>query len=275
MKRLIPNIYLFLTLITFASCTKEVEVELTEGDTRLVVEASIDWERGTTGATQTIKLNQTTPYFDENRESPVSGAIVTITKDDDNQIFLFADQGDGTYITQDFVPELRQSYTLQISLDGKTYTAQETMMPVSNIIRIEQGTDEGLSSDDIEVTMHYDDPASEANFYMAEFVPSHKSLPTIWAFSDIFSNGNENIFFYEDPDFSPGDSVQATLLGISETYYNYMSVVIFQSSQNFGGPFAMVPVQPTGNCKNEADPNEEVLGYFRLCEVVRETHIIQ
>jgi len=264
------NISLFaIALLLFQSCTETVDIDVPyEGD-RLVIEASIDWERGSTGQTQSIKISTTSEYFAEQTERPVTGASVTITNDNNGTVFTFSDEGDGTYITDDFVPVLGQSYTLEVENNGQTYTAKETMIPVSNIISVEQTTDEGFSADDTEITLRYDDPANEDNYYMSHFMPSHKPIPTVWVFSDLFSDGNESLFFYEDEDFEPGVTVDITLLGISEQYYHYMNIIVTQSSQSISGPFQPSPVQLKGNITNANDEEEEVLGYFRLCEVIR------
>ena len=267
--------FLIVSMFIVQSCTETVDVDVPYDGNRLVVEASIDWKRGTSGQTQIIRLSTTTEYFSDQGNQAVTGAAVMITKDDDGLVFVFTDQGDGSYMTNDFVPELGQSYTLQIEYNGQTYTASETMMPVSNITSVEQTTEEGFSDEDIEVTIHYDDPVDEDNYYMAQFFPSHKPVPTIWAFPDQFSDGNEGMFFYEDADFEPGVAVNITLLGISERYYHYMNLIVLQSSQSFSGPFQATPVQVQGNCINRDNPSEEVLGYFRLCEAIQTEHIIE
>lgn len=273
--KLINILVAVAAIFLVTACTEQVEVDLPFAGESLVVEASLDWERGTTGVDQSVRITKTAPYFTEGEIPVVIGAVVTVTNDTDGTVFNFVDQGDGNYTTDDFEPVMGQSYTLVIEHDGEQIVAQETMTAVSEITEVEQTTEDGFSSDDIEVTIHYTDPADEDNYYMAEFFPSHKSLPTLWVFYDEFTNGNENIFFYEDEDFEVGDTVDINLLGISESYFRYMNVIIQQSSQNLSGPFQIPPVQSRGNCVNETNPDEEVLGYFRLCEVVREKHVIR
>jgi len=45
-----------LSLI-FTSCTEVIDVEVPEAESRLVIEASLDWEKGTIGNNQTITLS--------------------------------------------------------------------------------------------------------------------------------------------------------------------------------------------------------------------------
>ncbi len=258
---------LLLTVFVSTSCEDTIDVDVPNGGARLVVDASIAWEKGTSGQNQSIKLSTSTAYFDVNPDLPVTGANVKITKLDDGTEFNFQHSGNGIYTTGDFIPELNQDYELQIINDGKTYTGTETLVSVVDISNLEQTTDGGDSDDDIEVTIYFDDPADVHNYYLGEFIPSLDQLLTLEPLDDSFTDGNQNFLEYENEDFVAGTSVNINLYGISQQFYNYINILVNQ--QDGGGPFATTPVQLKGNCKNIADPNEEVLGYFRLGEVDR------
>ena len=145
------NIYirLALSLIVIGllnSCTDVIDVNVPNGGARLVVDASIHWQKGTLGETQTINLRESTGFFDSKRDVPVTGALVTVTKENDGSVFVFADQNNGSYTATDFVPELNASYTLEILYNGNSYTATETLISAPVITRIEQ-TIEGSDGD--------------------------------------------------------------------------------------------------------------------------------
>ncbi len=112
-----------VSLLVFSGCTETVMDALPNGGHRLVVGASINWEKGTDGREQIIKLRQSTPYFASQSSIPVTGAIVRVIKDDDGTVFNFRDQDNGMYKATDFIPELRKSYTLEIEHNNKSYTA--------------------------------------------------------------------------------------------------------------------------------------------------------
>lgn len=257
----------------FLSCTDTVNVDVPNGGDRLVVEASINWEKGTLGQTQTIKLSTSTGFFSNKKNTPVTGAVVSVVKDNDGTQFTFQDQNNGNYIATDFVPELQQSYTLTIEYNGKTYRATETMISVSDINRVEQMLEGGLESN-IQVSVYFDDPANIKNYYLGEFVPSVNSLLSLESLSDQFTDGNENFLEHDDENLVAGVNLAISLYGISEGYYNYINLLIEQS-QGGGGPFQTTPVQLKGNCKNINNPNEEVLGYFRLGQVVKTSYTIK
>ncbi|MBL7712163.1 MAG: hypothetical protein JNL13_06860, partial [Chitinophagaceae bacterium] len=52
-----------LPCVLLLSCTKVVVVDLKTAEPKLVVDASIDWVKGTPGHEQQIKLSTTTGYY--------------------------------------------------------------------------------------------------------------------------------------------------------------------------------------------------------------------
>lgn len=269
------QIALVLFLIGFLnSCTDTVDVDVPNGGARLVVEASINWEKGTSGQTQTIKLSESTAFFNSNPDVPVLGASVMVTKDNDGQQFVFNDQSNGDYLATDFVPEIDATYSLEILYNGQTYTATETLMSVSEINTIEQTTEGTGDEEEIQIKVFFDDPANIENFYLGEFNSSVNPLLTLTALSDEFTDGNQNFIEFDNEELVPGAVVDVSIFGVSEAYYNYIDILIDQSGEN-DGPFQTTPVQLTGNCINPNNPNEEVLGYFRLTEFVRTSYTIE
>lgn len=276
MKSLYTKIFTALCVcILFYSCTDTIDVDVPNGGERLVVEASINWEKGTSGQNQIIKLSKSTPYFSSESQMPVTGASVTITNDDNGTVFTFVDQNNGDYIIDNFVPIMDVSYSLEINYDGKTYTANETMTSVANIDYIEQDLEGGFGGEDDEVVVmaHYTDPDALGNFYLAEFIVSGNPLIGLEASDDEFYNGNQTFIEYESENLEVGDVIDINLYGVSERFYDYIDLLIEQSSGG-DGPFQTTPAPLKGNCKNSNDPNEEVLGYFRLSEVDRTTYTV-
>ena len=64
------NIKLFIVLLiasfSVISCEEVVNVDLDTAAPKLVIDASIKWEKGTTGNVQKIKLTTTTDYYSNN-----------------------------------------------------------------------------------------------------------------------------------------------------------------------------------------------------------------
>lgn len=277
------NILFILSIITISltSCTDVIDVEVQNAPPRLTIEASLDWEKGTAGNEQTIKLSTSTPYFDKNINTAVTGASVKVTNNGSGQEFVFVDQNNGDYTTSSFVPILNQTYTLEVLYDGETYTATETLIPVVDITSISQSTEKGFSDTDLEVNVMFTDPAEETNYYLFRFHPEGDILPFLETAKDEFVNGNDINWWFEKEDdednnvkaFVPGDVVDIAFYGISERYYNYMRLLIEQSVGT--GLFSPIPVALKGNCINLDNPANYAYGYFRLTQVVRESYTFE
>jgi Zn-dependent metalloprotease len=243
----------------------------------MVIEANIEWEKGTSGQNQIITLRKSTPYFSEHENIPVTGASVTVTNDSNGRVFNFKDLNNGDYQCSDFIPKIDQSYSLQIVSEGKTYSSQETLVSIPEITKVEQTEVGGFEGNLTTVKIYFNDPEAVQNYYLADFLASDRPVKTLETQSDQFSDGKEISFEYEgeeDEDVQPGVLINYTVHGISEAYFNYMEILTAQAGGD-GGPFQTTPVQLKGNCKNVDDATEEVLGFFRLSEIVKGQYTIE
>lgn len=261
---------ILLITILLTSCTDVIDVDVPEAEPRLVVEASLDWEQGTEGNVQTILLSLSTPYFNSETINYVTGAKVKVTNNNTSEVFNFLDNNNGAYTTTNFVPIVDNEYSLEITYNGETYLAVETLMPVTGINDVYQSKDQGFNKDYLEVNVTFDDPADIENFYLLKFQQQGNFLPELFDISDEFTDGNEMHVFYEKEEFKAGDVVAINLYGISKQYYNFIRLLIEQSSD--GGPFATIPAQLKGNCINQTAPENYAFGYFRLTEVSKEIY---
>ena len=274
--KIFVRLLIIIVTIGVVSCTDVVDVEVQNGPERLVVEASLDWEKGTTGSDQTIRLRTSTPFFETNTTTAVTGASVVVTNDTTGDRFEFVDQNNGEYRTLDFIPVLRQSYTLRVEYNGAVYTAQETMTPVTDITNVFQDREDGFDTELLEVHLLFTDPPEEGNNYLFRFQRQGDLLPALEITDDEFVNGNEIDWWFEIEDeddilpFAAGDQVAIEMLGISRAYYDYVGILIDQLGGV--GLFEAVPVTARGNCINETDPDNFAFGYFRLSEVVRTSY---
>jgi hypothetical protein len=264
----------FAISLLFMSCTDVIDVEVPEAAPRLVIEASIDWVKGSEGNEQLIKLSLSAPYFENILETAVTGASVKVIKDDDQTEVVFIDQNNGSYTTNDFVAILDQSYTLEVIYENEVYLASETMTPVTDITAVFQSRESGFDKNALEVNVEYLDPKDIKNFYLVKFQRRGDLLPTLFDMKDEFTDGNIMTIFYEqlededsgESEFQPGDIVDISLLGLSVEYYNYIKLLIEQSG-GAGGPFSTIPAEIKGNCVNITNPDNYAFGYFRLTEV--------
>jgi hypothetical protein len=158
-----------IALFFFASCEDVVNVDLDTAAPRLVIDAAINWQKGTNGAVQKIVLSTTTDFY-SNVIPKVTGATVSI-KNSTNTNYVFTEiPNTGEYQCTNFKPIIGETYVLTVNYNGATYTATETMQSVTPIDSIVQKNDGGFSGEDYEITVYYKDPL-EKNFYMSRFFP--------------------------------------------------------------------------------------------------------
>ncbi|MBT8261150.1 MAG: DUF4249 domain-containing protein [Flavobacteriaceae bacterium] len=268
LKYVIPFFFLF------TSCEDVIELDLESEEPRLVIEASINWLKGTTGNDQIVKLSLTTPYY-SNEITPANNAIVTIS-DENNNTFIFTEEGTtGVYKTNQFIPVNDERYYLFIQYGNETYTAEETLISVSDLDFIQQDEGAGILGDDIELKAYFSDPETEGNHYLFEFQSEIFTIPDLNVYNDEFTNGNQMFGYYSDEDLESGQNVTIKNYGISEGFYNYMFILLQQNSQDAGGPFETQPATVRGNCINQTNPNNFPLGYFRLSEVAEIVYTIE
>lgn len=267
-------ITIFFAILSLISCEDVVDIDLETAEPKLVIDASLKWQKGTSGNEQTIKLTTTTGFY--NSEIPiVTGATVFVTNGN-NDVFNFVEiPNSGEYFCSNFIPEINQVYTLTVIVNGETYTASETLKEVPTIDSVSQNNEGGFTGDEIEVKFFYDDVPNENNFYLIQFNTSITSLPEYDVISDEFFQGNQMFGLYTNENLEAGNDVIFTLHGISETYYNYMNILLGVAANNGGSPFQTPPATVRGNIINQTNFENYALGYFRLSETDTSTYTVE
>ncbi|TDD98598.1 DUF4249 domain-containing protein [Flavobacterium cellulosilyticum] len=271
------NTYLFIVIlitILLSACEDVVQVDLKTAPTKLVIDASINWKKGTTGKDQIIKLSTTTAYY-SNTFPKISGAIVFV-KNSSNSVFNFLEnQNKGEYICSNFKPILNETYTLTVISEGQTYTATEILIPVAPITKIVQNNQGGITGKKIEIKSYFNDIPNQANYYLYRYLYSNQNNSSYYADEDVFFQGNEFFSISQNDELKVGDSIEIIHSGISKSYFNYMNVLISIAGNSNGGPFQSPPATVRGNIINTKTFENYALGYFTLSEVDTKTYIIQ
>ena len=267
-------IYILLFSAFAFSCEDVIDLELPNAEPKLVIDASINWFKGTSGNDQTIKLTLSAPFYD-NQVPPANNAQVIITDSNTNSFEFIEDGNTGIYQNNAFIPEINGEYNLTVIYNVETYSASETLKSVSEIEYVEQNLEGGFTGEETEIKAYFTDPGDEENYYFFEYIPSMDVLPTLDTFQDEFVNGNEIFGFYVEDDLDPGESVIIRNYGVSERFYEFMFVLLQQSSEDGGGPFETQPATVRGNCINQTNPQNFPFGYFRLSEVSEFNYTIE
>ncbi|UPS90607.1 DUF4249 domain-containing protein [Bizionia sp. M204] len=267
-------IILLLISISIFSCEDVIDVNVPNSEPRLVIDASINWIKGTSGNEQSIKLTLTAPYFDSS-VPPANDAEVFIT-DSNNNVFIFVEDGNtGLYLNSNFTPVLNTDYYLTINYKNEIYSATETLLAVPEFDFVEQNLEGGITGEETEIKAYFTDPANEENYYFFEYIPSIPVNKTLDTFKDEFVNGNQIFGFYVEEDLTTNDSVIIRNYGVSERFYEFMFILLQQTGAGGGGPFETQPATVRGNCINTTNQNNYPLGYFRLSEVAEINYTIE
>lgn len=271
MKNLIKVVFI---AILFSGCTDVVDVPLNTAKSKLVIDASLIWQKGTTGNNQEIKLSKTTDFY-TNVIPTVSGATVYVTNSS-NVIFNFIETPNtGIYKCTNFVPVIDETYTLTVISNGQSYKASETLKSVAAITSVTQEIQTNFGANVLELKTFFNDPANAENYYLYKYKFSKNLKPEYTINNDKFFQGNTFFSLALEENTNPGEQVEITHYGISKAYYNYMNLLLDIAGSSGGGPFQTPPATVRGNIKNETNFDNYPLGYFRISEADVTNYTIQ
>lgn len=263
-----------LIAILCNSCEEVINVDLKTAPPKLVIEASINWSKGTDGKEQKIKLTTTTDFYNSTIPK-VSGATVFIKNSSNTQFDFIEKPKTGEYICADFIPKINETYTLTIISNGQTYTAVEKLKPVASITKIVQNNRGGFTGNTIEIKAFYNDLASEDNYFLYKYVYSTQIKSNYYVDEDTFFQGNEFFSISQNNELKTGDKVEISHFGISKLYYNYMNVIVNIAGNTNGSPFQSPPATVRGNIINTTNFDNFALGYFSISEVDTQNYVVQ
>jgi Domain of unknown function (DUF4249) len=277
MKNIKQYIILILTSFSILSCEDVVNVKLDNTTPKLVIDASIKWQKGETGNVQTINLSTTTDFY-SNTIPPATGATVSIINlaSDIAIIYNFIETSPGTYVCTTFNPIINDDYQLTVVYAGETYKATSKFLPTPVIEFDEQIMIPGFGSEDIvQVKFYFVDEGNEDNFYLVSAKNSNIVYPEYGVITDEFFQGNLMFGVYIDDKLKPGDVIDYSVQGITEKYGNYMNKLISISGGDGGSPFATPPATLRGNIVNQNNADNYPLGYFHLSEIDTGSYTIE
>jgi Domain of unknown function (DUF4249) len=277
MKNIKLYIILILTSFSILSCEDVVDVKLDNTTPKLVIDASIKWQKDETGNIQTINLSTTTDFY-SNTIPPATGATVSIINlsSDIAIIYDFIETTPGTYVCTTFNPIVNDEYQLSVVYAGETYKATSKLMPTPVIEFDEQTMIPGFGSEDIvQVKFYFVDEGNEDNFYLVSAKNSNIVYPEYGVITDEFFQGNLMFGVYIDDKLKPGDVIDYSVQGITEKYGNYMNKLISISGGDGGSPFATPPATLRGNIVNQNNADNYPLGYFHLSEIDTGSYTIE
>lgn len=246
--------YIVLIIVTalFASCTKVVDVDLNNAAPQLVVEGSVD----NASPVATVALSRSVPFTTANVYPPVSGAAVSIKDITANINASLTEAPAGVYTTS-LVPGIPgHTYRLTINAEGKTYTAESTMPPVTPVLdSVSFLHIITFGNDFINPVPNFLDPAGMSNYYSFIQAISGRPKKKLFVFDDRLSDGRymTRQLVNDSAYIKAGDTVELEMRCVDAAVFNYLKE-LSGVDQNNGQPVS--PGNPTSNISGGA------LGYF-------------
>jgi hypothetical protein len=258
-----------LVILLFASCRKVIDVDIEGVEPKYVVEAVITDRPGDSRV-----LLSTTKDVSENNQFPaVSGATVLVT-DDAGIVTTFTEDSAGTYTAPAFTGVIGKKYSLQININGKTFTA-ESKMPERVKMDTLYISDEILFGENTKLAnTSYQDPPGKGQCYRYIQYINDKKTKTIFTNNDDYIDGNyveAKLWYLTDDDsaeeekIKTGDTVRLDMLCIDQAVYKFW----FSLTQSAtGNSQSASPANAVTNITGGA------LGYFSAHTVQSKTLVV-
>ena len=261
---------LLVFLIPFYSCEKVITLNLKRGDQHIVVQGNIT----NINKFNTVNLNYTVPYYNDNNFPAITGAHAIISDDQGNSETL-TETASGVYKTTSLTGTPGRKYTLEIVANGNTYTSISYMpLPVAiDSLTFEPSISRSSTTiNGYRVICKFTDPVGLGNFYRVTINSNDSSgigENTSRIVSDKFTDGQQlSVTFRTKLILS--DTVNIELQSIDKStydFYNTLNGAI--GSSNLGQFLAALPANPTSNISNSG------LGYFSAYSLNKLSAIIK
>jgi hypothetical protein len=287
MKKLI---YLLPVLIMFG-CEKDIYPELPSAKAPLVIDALLYHKSDA----QTIRITRANTYFDSSTPIGIEGAIVSVTDVESPQnVFDFVELEPGKYVWTPDSPSdsfgvIGRNYQLEISLQGKTYTAFSSLRPVPQIDSITWRLEKGAFFGGMYFAEFWsqDLPGKGDTYWIKAWKngqlltkPSELNIAFDASFSD--DDNTDGLTFIQpiryginpfDLDdrgqlkkpYILGDSVYVEINSITYDVFFFLQQVQIQTDRPGGfGELFSTPLANIESNIRSSDPKEKVVGLFSV-----------
>ena len=247
----ISYIFFSLIFVSLVSCKKVLDVNLKNAPEQVVINGEVDNNPGP----YKVTISKSVDFTSDNNFPPVSGAMVTITGNGITD--TLEENNDGSYYTKKLKGKPGESYTLNVSINGKTFTATSTM---PKPVHLDSLTFVLGRSDNLYPVANFQDPAGIHNYYQFVEYVNGVRLPDgrgNSVFDDRLSDGRyiERTLYDDGTEIKKGVTLRVQMKCIDEQVYNYLNE-LSQISGNGGGFSSPAPANPDSNISGGA------LGYF-------------
>lgn len=258
------TILIFLVIIFTLGCKKVIDVNLKNSEAQMVITGEVNNLPGPYKVTISKSVN----FTDDNDFPPVTGALVTIKNKRNTDTLV--EKVPGSYFTSGIKGKPGESYTLNVSFDGKIYSSTSVM---PKPVQLDSLTFLLGRSNSIYPVANFQDPLNENNYYQfIEFV-NGKTLKNgrgNSVFDDRLSDGRYiTSILYDDSSYiKSGVTLTVQMNCIDKKVFTYLNELL-QISGSGSGFSSPAPANPESNISGG------VLGYFSANTVSTKTVDIQ
>jgi hypothetical protein len=250
------KIWAVSALITLlVSCDTEdkvVDLPLDDKSGKIVIEGNVTNEAGP----YEIKVSKSISVTSNTNDYPaVTNAKVVLSDNHGQTEQLVYNPGEKAYKTVNFHTSSGDVYTLNVTVDGKTYTASSTLPKPVELDNLEQENEKIFGEDVIRTVAVFTDPVTKGEKYIFKSATGGKRAVEYYALTDMLNNG-ETIrhSLYSNYKLKKNDTVVVELQSVDNPVYEYFRVFHNASAEN--NSEGTIPSNPPTNISNGA------LGYF-------------
>lgn len=253
---------LLAACLLFSACEKIIDLKLDNANPLLVIDGGINDQN----ENQQVKISRTYNFTEPNKFNGVSGAKVVLTRPNGSTV-NYTEVSPGIYQTVKMRGVPGSKYILNVTLEGKTYTASSTMPGRVTLDSLTFKEFNFFGTQNTYVAVNYNDPAGVDNQYRYILKVKGK-IEEDMVNEDRFNNGNKvsDVIFYEIEDLKAGEVIDVEFQCIDRNVYRYF----YSLGQNNGrgGP-PVAPSNPVSNFDNG------VLGVFNAHTSSRRSVVIK
>lgn len=258
-------------VVLMMSCEKTVDLDTAQVESKVVIEGLVTDYPGY----QYVKITRSTDFYHEGHTPRVTNAIVTVEDDLGTEVAFTHNPNDvedsvGYYKpSSGFIGVVGRTYKLTVEVDGKSYSAEDKLFPVTTLDSLafkkndRQYDDPKIPGRFYEVLMYAKEPPDRKDYYLFNFYRNDTLVlfnPTDIYFTDDVALGEEIDGVASPVYFALGDSARVEALSLSRegfVFYNDL----YNLLNNDGGMYSPPPANSRTNLTNGA------LGFFQTSAV--------
>jgi hypothetical protein len=233
-------------IITFlSSCEKVIDLELKDSEPVVVIYGDINDQTDN----QYVRISRTYSFTEPNKFNAVTGARVIVTTQA-GSVINYSEITPGVYQSPKFRGRTGVSYTLDVTVDGKKFTAISTMPQKVILDSLNFREVSFFGKNSLHLVANFLDPKDIQNQYRYVLSVKSKVVEDVVS-EDRFNDGNTvaNTIYHELNDLEPGDDIELDLQCIDRNVYRYYYA--FGQNLGEGGP-PVAPANPPSNISNGA-----------------------